>query len=1013
MLAVLFLLTLLPSAALAQSTPATHVVISQVYGGGGNSGSKYTNDFIELFNPTSSPVTLTRYSVQYASATGSFAATQVTALPSPITIAAGGFYLVQESPGAAGTTALPTPDATGSLNLSATAGKVALVSSTTALTGTCPTSDPSLVDLVGFGTNVNCSLVANAPAPSNTNADLRANLCVIANNNSVDFKAGAPNPRNSTTAAAPCSPIYGTPISASGLATPGTVNAGSPTLLTVQVTPGAQPASTGLAVTADLRTINGTATQQFYDDGTHGDVTASDNIFSYTATVNTRGPYSFPVTVTDAQARTATTSITLTVQAPPPTISIRGIQSSKPSAYVGQPITTSGIVVGVSSTGFYLEAKDADTHPVTPEGILVYTGSSTKPTYVTLGSEVQVTGTVSTYPTTSLTPSTELDGPFTYTLLSTGNTLPAPVTISSTMDSPTGGIWQFAPFEGMRVAINSFTTTSGTGATLTEATETNVSNGRFYGVVSGVERPFREPGIAVTDTAYGVIPAGIPMWDSNPELIYVDSKAFGGTPLDVTSNATLTGLTGVMDFSFGSPELILDATNQPTVSGLMTAEPVPAQGLNEFTVASFNMERFYNDLADADNPGSSAVKVTTEAYQRRLTKASLAIRNILNMPDIIGAQEIENPAVLADLANKISADAVADGQPDPLYQPYTYLANDGTAINTAVLVKSTRVDTVKVEQIGLTTTFTNATGAQAILNDRTPLVLHAGIKRPGGTDYPVTVVVVHQRSLSGIDDPSSTGKTVRLKREKQAEYLAQLIQSYQAAGEHVISVGDYNAFEFSDGFVDTIGVTLGTPVAASQVITAPNGGLANPSLVDLVTLLPAEQRQSYVEVGSAQVLDHIIVTRDLVPTETRLVYAHMDSDFPLVYLNDATRPERVSDHDPAVAYFQIPPIAGTVTLATKSVLTKLNGGGYQAVVTVTNNGTGTAQKVQLNTITLGNVSGTPVPQNLGNIAPNGGTASVTVNFPASAGVSGAGVTERYSGSYTGGSFSGGIHVTLP
>ncbi len=330
--------------------------------------------------------------------------------------------------------------------------------------------------------------------------------------------------------------------------------------------------------------------------------------------------------------------------------------------------------------------------------------------------------------------------------------------------------------------------------------------------------------------------------------------------INVTSNTTVTGIVGVMDFSFGSPELLLDAATPPTVTGLMTAQPVPVQTANEFTVASFNMERFYNDQADADNPGSTAVMVTPAAYQRRLAKASLAIRTVLNSPDIIGTQEIENPAVLTDLAAKISTDAIAAGQADPMYVPYLFLANDGTAINTGFLVKSTRVNTVSVEQMGLTTTFTNSTGTQAILNDRTPLVLHAGIKRAGGPDYPVTVISVHQRSLIDVDDPTNTGKTVRLKREAQAEYLAKLIQGYQAAGEHVMTVGDYNSFEFSDGFVDTIGVTQGTPVPATQVVTPPVAGLANPPLVDLVTLLPAEQRQSYVEIGSAQVLDHVVVT---------------------------------------------------------------------------------------------------------------------------------------------------------
>jgi predicted extracellular nuclease len=404
--------------------------------------------------------------------------------------------------------------------------------------------------------------------------------------------------------------------------------------------------------------------------------------------------------------------------------------------------------------------------------------------------------------------------------------------------------------------------------------------------------------------------------------------------------------------------------------------------------------------------------VTTEAYQRRLAKASLAIRNVLNTPDVIGTQEIENLAVLTDLAAKVSTDAVAAGQADPLYQPYLFLANDGTAINTGFLVKSTRVNTLKVEQLGLTTTFTNSVGNQAILNDRTPLVLHAGIKRGTAADYPVTVISVHQRSLINVDDPTSTGATVRLKREAQAEYLANLIQGYQAAGEHVVTVGDYNGFEFSDGFVDVLGVTKGTPVPASQVVTPPVAGLANPPLVDLVTLLPADQRQSYVETGSAQVLDHVLVTQDLVPTNTRLVYAHIDSDWPLVLLNDATSPNRISDHDPAVAYFTIPPVQGSLQLITTSTLTLLNDGSYQATVTVKNNGTGTAQGVKLTGAVLGSANGSPLPAALGDIQP-GASASTTIVFPASAGAPGTATAERFSGIYTGGSFSGAIRATLP
>ncbi|GHF33844.1 hypothetical protein HNQ07_000214 [Deinococcus metalli] len=180
------------------------LVISQVYGGGGNSGATFNNDFIEIFNAGSAPVNLSGYSVQYASATGT--TWQTTPLTN-VSLAAGQYYLVQ---GAAGTTVtnapLPTPDATGTLNLSGTSGKVALVSSTVALSGTNPSGGP-LVDLVGYGSANGFEGSAPAPTLSNSTADLRANGgCTDTNQNSTDFATGVPAPRTTATAPKACTP---------------------------------------------------------------------------------------------------------------------------------------------------------------------------------------------------------------------------------------------------------------------------------------------------------------------------------------------------------------------------------------------------------------------------------------------------------------------------------------------------------------------------------------------------------------------------------------------------------------------------------------------------------------------------------------------------------------------------------------------------------------------------------------------------------------------------------------
>jgi uncharacterized protein (TIGR03437 family) len=171
-----------------------HIVISQIFGGGGNSGAPFRNDFIEIFNAGNSPVNLSGWSVQYASATASTWA--VTALTS-ITLAPGQYYLVQESSGGSNGAALPAPDATGTIAMAAGSGKVVLIKSSAALTGACP-SDPNIVDLVGYGSTANCFRgSAPAPAPSNTNAILRAAAgCTDTRNNVLDFALGPPNPRN-------------------------------------------------------------------------------------------------------------------------------------------------------------------------------------------------------------------------------------------------------------------------------------------------------------------------------------------------------------------------------------------------------------------------------------------------------------------------------------------------------------------------------------------------------------------------------------------------------------------------------------------------------------------------------------------------------------------------------------------------------------------------------------------------------------------------------------------------
>jgi predicted extracellular nuclease len=903
-LALCFLLlcsSLLVSPPAPVKASANGIVISQIYGGGGNAGSTFKNDFIEIFNADGATVNLNGWSVQYASAAGT--TWQVT--PINGSLAPGQYFLVQESQGAGGTTNLPAPNATGNIAMSATAGKVALVSNTVALSGGCPVGG-AIVDFVGYGTGSGGATcfegTAAAPTLTNTTADLRRNNGLQdTDSNTADFVTGAPNPRNT--------PVGTTNPSGAGAASPASVIQGGTTLLTVLVTPGANPTSTGIVVSGDLSSIGGSATEPFFDDGTNGDVTAGNNTFSFSTvvTVNTTpGTKSLLISISDAQGRSGSATITLVVTTAPLNLSIHDIQGpGDTSPVVGRLVSTTGIVTAVVSNGFFIQNADntVDADPNTSEGIFVFTSS--RPTAVaTVGNLVQVTGTVNEFIPSSdpNSPSSTEIGGLSISLISNGNPLPTPVTLTIADTNPAGTIDQLEKYEGMRVHVDVMTVSGPTDGNLSEANATSTSNGVFFGVIAGIPQPFREPGVQLPDPLPAGAPATVTRWDTNPEILRVNTAVQSGSvKLDVTTGATVTSLTGPLDFNSRFYTILTDPDSGATATGNMSAVPVPVAAPNELTIANFNMERFFDTV---DDPGTSDVALTATAFANRLNKASLAIRNVLNMPDVIGVEEMEHQSTLQALADKVNSDAVAAGQPSPNYQAFLVEGNDVGGIDVGLLVKGT-INVISVEQLGKDTTFLQPDGTTALLNDRPPLVLTATASQPNSdTSLPFTMVVNHLRSLLSIDDPVD-GPRVRAKREAQAEFLANLLQSHQAAGENVISVCDCNSFEFSDGYVDVIGTILGHPVPADQVVLA-SPDLADPDFTDLVTTLSHDQQYSYDFNGSHQVLDHVVVSQSLLAKLTRFAIARNDADFPEVFRNDPNRPERISDHDMPVAYFTLP-----------------------------------------------------------------------------------------------------------
>ena len=609
--------------------------------------------------------------------------------------------------------------------------------------------------------------------------------------------------------------------------------------------------------------------------------------------------------------------------------------SGNTSPLVSQTVTTTGIVTGIksgSSGGYYIQDAGCDANPATSDGIFVFTGAS-PPAAAVIGNNVQVTGQIIEFvPAADLfqQPLTEFTSGSTAIVLSTGNPLPAPATITAP-ETQVNNLNNLEKYEGMRVQVPSLTVVGPTQGTITEPSATVVSAGVFFGVVTGVPRPFREAGIAISDPLPPGAPGTVPRFDENPERIRVDSDGQPGTTaLDVAAGTVITNLIGELDYSFRAYTVLPEPANPPTVGTQPGATPAPTPLSSELTVVSFNLERFFDTVND---PVVSDPVLTAPAYSRRLAKASLIIRTLQRYPDVIGVQEVEKLAALQDLATQINNDAVSlDSLPNPQYVAYLVEGNDIGGIDVGYLVKSSRVTVGSVTQIELpgcdhvtASTCYNYTdpndGSLDILNDRPPLVLQATIPRTDASLFAFTVINNHMRSLNNIDDPTvagtgTVGARVREKRRKGAEFLANYIQSRQTAdpAERLITLGDLNAFRVNDGYADVIGTILGTPASASQVTLA-SPDLVNPDQIDLLDTLPANQQYSYNFDGNAQTLDHLIVNPNANASVTRFAYVRNDSDFP-VKNYESTNALRMSDHDQPVAYFNLnapvtPPICPT------------------------------------------------------------------------------------------------------
>jgi predicted extracellular nuclease len=608
---------------------------------------------------------------------------------------------------------------------------------------------------------------------------------------------------------------------------------------------------------------------------------------------------------------------------------VQGEKNASP--LVGDSVRLTGVVTARLKAGFFLQSPDdkTDGNSNTSEGIYVFTKSE-PPGEAAIGNLISVTGTVEEFRpkqeplSLSLTELSMFKDRDVIKVISKANPLPKPVNLTAAETSATV-IDALEKYEGMRVMVLEMTVVAPTNGRVDEKIGASASDGTFYGVVKGIARPFRETGLDIYD--YVLLPEKekeklkkdapkIAVFDHNPERLRVESAAqLGAQAIDVTSFSEIKNLTGVLHYAYRAYSILVDADNKPAISNLVKAQALPAPTSGQFSIAATNLERLFDD---EDDPNIKEPIITSEGFEKRLKKVSMAIRSYLQTPDIIGVIEMENLAVLKKLAERINKDAEASGKPNPKYEAYLVEGNDIGGIDSGFLVKSIRVEVLETKQFGKDEKFENPVSKNEVsLNDRPPFMLRAAIKDEK-TNKPLelTVIVNHLKSLRGYTDEKDA-PFVRMKKKLQAEFLAKYVGERLKANrdERIALVGDFNAFQFNDGVMDVIGTLKGAPSAKDTVLIA-SEDLLNPDLTNLVDLIKADQRYSYSFDGNAQILDHFLVTDALKKHLAGFGYARINADFPEIYRNDDTRVERFSDHDAAIAYFTFeeraaPPNAGS------------------------------------------------------------------------------------------------------
>jgi predicted extracellular nuclease len=907
------------SAASAAANPAgTGLVISEAYVNGGSSGASYLNKFVELYNPTSSAVSLTGDTLQYRAPTSTVvpSGAQVFALTG--TVAAHGHFLIQLPGNGAATNPgapLPTPDLStgGSVNPGAGGGTLFVAASTS---GVLPT-DASVIDKIGWGTS-------NSPegtAPSGNSVILsyqRDAAGTDTDNNAADFRVATPAPQNAA--------------SDGGTAAVAVTN------------PGTQNATAGTAIAPlTLSASGGTAPYTWTATGLPpGLAISSDGIISGTPAA--AGTSSVTVTATDSTGANGSATFTFQVTAPPTVLSIAAIQGTDTdtSPYAGQTVTTEGVVTADYRTGgfngFFLETGGAggtaadDATPGASDGIFVF--GSISAGQVSIGESIRVTGTVQEFQG-----ETEIGSP-TVTELAT----PLPAVVPDVI-----------PWSGLATDAQKEAHEGELMAPQGDFTVSDNFDANFFGslTLAAGDTPLRQP----TDAgAAGSAQAQAVAADNAARMVTLDDGAsLSFSPTGANANTPLPWLTATNTASVGAKvtfhapvilewrfslwnfqpaqQVTGDGAGVATFTDTRTGNQQPANVGGSVRLATFNVENYFpmtgqryvaaglgtctyfNDRAGnhigvntcTGTDGSAGPRGAADDanFQRQQSKIVTGINRLT--ASIVSLEEVENSgkfgeprdtalAGLVDALNAAAGSNVWAYVPSPSADKLPPL-DQQDVIRTAFIYKP-----ADVALVGPSTVLTgDSDPGEPFSIAREPLA--QGFKKAGATDADAFLVVANHWKSKGADaNPLYDGDTedtsspavdqgafnaTRVHEAQDVNAFATQVAA-SLGTNRIFLVGDFNAYTQED----------------------PLQALYGAGYTDLgSTLDPSEQTYSFNSLEGS--LDHVLANaaaRGLVTgadvwqinAQEAVGYAYSRYNYNVTLLFNGSDPFAASDHDPVV-----------------------------------------------------------------------------------------------------------------